>query len=123
MNARLLFAALAVPCLCAAAETAIGQDRSAYGPTDPAKRPPIAQPAEPDHNSPRLPVLEDQQRARPTDMIESWQVGDRAVLGLGRFQVGEIARARTKTERVQGDLMARENRAVAGAGLRIRLPR
>ncbi len=123
MNARLLFAALAVPCLCAAAETAIGQDRSAYGPIDPAKRAPVAQPAEPDRNSPRLPVLEDRQRVEPRDMIGSWQVGERAEFGLGRFHVGEIARARSNTERVRDDLMARENRAVAGAGVRIRFPR
>ncbi len=123
MNARLLFAALAVPCLCAAAETALGQDRSAYGPIDPAKRPPMVQPAEPDRNSPRLPVLEDRQRVQPRDMIESWQIGDKAEFGLGRFHVGEIARARTNTERVRDDLMAGENRAVAGAGIRIRFPR
>ena len=123
MNARLLFAALAVPCLCAAAETAIGQDRSAYGPNDPAQRPAIVQPAEPDRNSPRLPVLEERQRVQAGDMLESWQVGDKAEFGIGRFHVGEIARARTNTERVRDDLMARENRAVAGAGLRIRFPR
>jgi hypothetical protein len=119
MNARTLIAALAIPCLCAAAEQAIGQDRSTYGPTDPA-RAPVAQRAEPDRNSPRLPVVDDRDRAKPIEMLESWQVGDKAEFGLGRFQVGEIARARTNTERVRDDLMARENRAIAGAGLRIR---
>jgi hypothetical protein len=83
----------------------------------------MVQPAEPDRNSPRLPVLEDRQRVQPRDMIESWQIGDKAEFGLGRFHVGEIARARTNTERVRDDLMAGENRAVAGAGIRIRFPR
>jgi hypothetical protein len=119
MNARLLFAALAIPCLCAAAEEAIGQDRSAYGPQD-RVRPAATPNREAESNSPRLPVIEERERSRPVEMIESWQVGDQAELGLGRFQVGEIARARSHNERVREDLMARENRAIAGAGVRIR---
>jgi hypothetical protein len=119
MNARLLAAALAVPCLCAAAEQAIGQDRGAYGPNDPARTATAPKP-EPISDPARLPVLEERDRAKTIDMIESWQVGDRAEIGVGRFQVGEIARGRTNTERVRDDLMARENRAVAGAGVRIR---
>jgi hypothetical protein len=119
MNARLLFAALAVPCLCVAAETAIGQDRSIHGPVDPGRLP-AARAAQADANSPRLPLLSEQNNRPRIEMIESWQVGDKAEVGFGRFQVGEIARGRTHTERVREDLMARENRAIAGAGLRIK---
>jgi hypothetical protein len=118
MNVRLLIAALAIPCFCAAAEQAMGQDRSAYGPQLPAA-PAAAQKAEATRNPARLPVIEEREQAR-TEMIESWQVGDKAEFGLGRFQVGEVARGRTYTERVRDDLMARENRAIAGAGLRLR---
>jgi hypothetical protein len=119
MNARTLMAALAVPCLCFAAEQAIGQDRSAYGPVDPARTAaPIAQPADP--NSPRLPVIEERGRTQPIEMIESWSVSDKAEFGLGRFRVGEVARAPTHNERVRDDLLAKENKAIAGAGLRLR---
>jgi hypothetical protein len=118
MNARHLMVMLTIPCACVAAEQAIGQDRSVYGPPPPA--PAASQPAPaPDPNSPRLPMIEERERAR-IDMLESWQVGDKAELGIGRFQIGEVARARTNTERVRDDLMARENKAIAGAGLRIR---
>jgi hypothetical protein len=119
MNARLLFAALAVPCLCAAAESAIGQDRSTYGPVD-TVRPAPARSPEADRDAHRLPALDLREEQRRIEMIEAWQVGKRAEFGLGRFRVGEVARAPTHTERVRDDLMARENKAIAGAGLRIR---
>jgi|GEM_PF-4900673 len=117
MNARHLMVMLTIPCACVAAGQAIGQDRSVYGPQPPAPAPQSA-PA-PGSNSPRLPMLEERERPR-MEMIESWRLGDKAELGVGRFQVGELARARTYTERVRDDLMARENKAIAGAGLRIR---
>ena len=120
MNVRHLMVMLTIPCACIAAEQAIGQDRSVYGPQEPAPatvKPAPAPDADPD--SPRLPVLEEQERAR-IEMLESWSVGDKAELGIGRFQVGEIARGRTNTERVRDDLMARDNKAIAGAGMRIR---
>jgi hypothetical protein len=116
MNVRHLMVMLTVPCACIAAEQAIGQDRSVYGPqlrapTQPAKAT--------ETNSPRLPMLEERERAR-IEMLETWAVGDKAEVGIGRFQVGEIARGRTNTERVRDDLMARDDKAIAGAGLRIR---
>lgn len=119
MNARSLIAALAIPCLCVAAEQAIGQDRGVYGPTEPA-RPAETQTRPPERSPQRLPVIEEEDEARRIDMLESWQLGEAAELGIGRFRVGEIARGRTHTERVRDDLMARENRAIGGAGLRIR---
>jgi hypothetical protein len=116
MNVRHLMVMLTIPCACIAAEQAIGQDRSVYGPQLRAP----TQPAQaPDPKSPRLPVLEERERAR-IEMLESWQVGDKAEIGIGRFQVGEIAHGRTNTERVRDDLMARDDKAIAGAGLRIR---
>jgi hypothetical protein len=118
MNVRHLMVMLTIPCACIAAEQAIGQDRSVYGPQEPAPATLKPAPAS-DPDSPRLPVLEERDRAR-IEMLESWSVGDRAELGIGRFQVGEVARGRTNTERVRDDLMARENKAIAGAGLRIR---
>jgi hypothetical protein len=118
MNVRHLMVMLTIPCACIAAEQAIGQDRSVYGPQEPAPAAINPAPAA-DPDSPRLPVIEERERAR-VDMLEAWSVGDKAELGIGRFRIGEIARGRTNTERVRDDLMARENRAVAGAGLRIR---
>jgi hypothetical protein len=114
MNVRHLMVMLTIPCACVAAERAIGQDRSVYGPQLPTATAPT-----PDRASLRLPVVPEREQAR-IDMIESWRVGDKAEFGLGRFQVGQIARAPTNTERVRDDLMARENRAIAGAGVRIR---
>jgi len=120
MNVRHLIAALTVPCACAAAERAVGQDRSVYGPVEPGATAPLTAPPAADPRAPRAPVLPREPRGAKVTMIENWQVGDRAEVGLGRFQVGEIARARTNTERVRDDLMARENRSIAGAGVRIR---
>ncbi len=115
MNVRHLVGALALPCACLAAEQAIGQDRSAIGPQDPKLQQIVPAPAP----EPRVPVVVEPQRQKIT-MIESWQVGDKAELGLGRFTVGEIPRRQTHTERVRDDMMARENRSIAGAGFRIR---
>jgi len=115
MNVRHLVGALALSCACLAAEQAVGQDRSAYGPQDPKLQQIAPRPAP----EPRLPIIEEPQRARIT-MIESWQVGDKGEVGLGRFSVGPIPRRQTHTERVRDDMMARDNRSIAGAGLRIR---
>jgi hypothetical protein len=120
MSLRRLMTALTIPCACVAAERAIGQDRSVYGPQEPATRSIVQQPPA-DARTQRLPVIEEQ-RATKIDMLESWSVGDKAEFGIGRFRVGEIARQRTHVEQVREDLMARENRAIAGAGLRLRFP-
>jgi hypothetical protein len=118
MNVRHLMVMLTIPCACIAAEQAIGQDRSVYGPQETATRLTPATPAERDRS--RIPILEDRERSRPIEMLESWTLSEQAELGIGRFRVGEIARARTHNERVRENLMIREDRAIAGAGIRIR---
>ena len=57
---------------------------------------------------------------RRDPMLEAWDVGDNARLGLGRFDVGEIARARTHLERARDMPGERHNRRIAGAGFSLR---
>jgi hypothetical protein len=116
MNVRRAIAASATACLCFAAGEAAAQDRRA-GPARPMSfdlrsLPPEAEPEERQRLRSEEPA-----GATRSGMIRSWALEPNMEFGLGRFQVGEIARARTNTERVR---LERENRSIAGAGLRIR---
>ncbi len=122
MNVRRLTAAAAVPCLCLLAFEANAQVRRADRPIATAPAPAFnlrELPPSRDDRAQRIGLTEDWAEAPNDGMLGAWDMGGNARFGLGRFRVGEIARPRSNTERVRDDLMARENRAIAGAGVRV----
>ena len=119
MNARRFVAAMAIPCLFVLASEADAQDRRTARAAPPAtfdlRRAPVGQPDE----SLRLRPLEEPAQPANSGFLESWNVDDNAVFGIGRFRIGDLPRRRNNMERVRDNLMERENRAIAGAGVRI----
>ena len=119
MNARRFTAAMAIPCLLALAAPADAQDRRATRAAPPATFDLRQNPAPPEDESLRLRPLEEPAPAASTGFLESWDVDENAVFGIGRFRIGDLPRRRNNMERVRDNLMERENRAIAGAGVRI----
>lgn len=117
MSVRLLPATLATACACLVPGHAVAQDRSASAPL--VRGPAGISRIGLDAPEPApAPLAEERQRAAPSGLLQSWDVGVGAELGLGRYRVGEIARSRTHTEKVRS-LTDRDNRAIAGAGFRL----
>lgn len=108
--------AAAAACLCLLAVEAAAQSRSGAGYRPIAFE--LSQPAPVSAENHRLQPLEPAARARSTGMLESWPVAENAEIGIGRFGVGTVARPRTNMERDR--MMERENRNIAGAGMRLR---
>lgn len=115
MDVRHVAAVAAVPCLCLLATPADAQSRrnATYRPIA-FELAPAARPDAADH---RLQEV-DQPAQRASGMLGTLAVTDDAEIGIGRFGVGTIARARTNIERDR--MMERENRSIAGAGMRLR---
>ena len=116
---RRLSATLALPCMLFTAAEANAQTSSAavVGPVQPAvqaaPRPPLRDRA--------APISELPANDRPAGLIGAVPVADNALIGVGRFSIGEIARFRTntETERNPADVRRRDSR-IAGLGLRLR---
>lgn len=110
---------MAIPCLFVLATEADAQNRRAARAVPPAafdlRQLPAGQPDE----SLRLRPLEEPAQPAGTGFLESWDVDDNAVVAIGRFRIGDLPRRRSNMERVRENLIDRENRAIAGAGLRI----
>jgi len=119
MNARRVAAAMAIPCLLILASEANAQNQNGARAGPPAAFDIRQLPASPADAVARLQPVDEPVRPASNGMLESWTVGANATFGIGRFRVGEIARPRTNTERMRENLMERENRSIAGAGLRI----
>ncbi len=116
MNARRVAAAMAIPCLLVLAHPADAQNRRAQAPAAfDLRHMPAGQPDE----GLRLRPLEEPAQPVSTGFLESWDVDDNAVVAIGRFRIGDLPRRRSNMERVRDNLMERENRAIAGAGVRI----
>jgi hypothetical protein len=119
MNTRRLAAAMAIPCLLVLAAPADAQTRRATRAQPPAAFDLRQVPTGTVDETLRLRPLEEPARAGGSGFLESWDVDDNAVLAIGRFRIGDLPRRRNNMERVRNDLMERENRAIAGAGVRI----
>jgi len=119
MNARRFAAAMAIPCLLVLASPADAQNRRATRAQPPAGFDLRQMPAGQADESLRLRPLEEPAQPAGSGFLESWNVDDNAVFGIGRFRIGDLPRRRSNMERVRANLMERENRAIAGAGVRI----
>ena len=119
MNARRFAAAMAIPCLFVLAHPADAQDRRATRATPPASFDLRQVPRGSEDESLRLRPLEEPAQPSGSGFLESWDVDDNAVVAIGRFRIGDLPRRRNNMERVRDNLMDRENRAIAGAGVRI----
>ena len=120
MVVRRILTVLAIPCALISAERAIGQDRASVGPQDTAQ-PRIVPSPNDDLMDQRTPVVPEPEREAPITMLEAWDLGDGAELGIGRFRVMQPARPPSHVERVRAPLdMERETRGIAGAGLIVR---
>ena len=119
MNARRLTAAMAIPCLFVLASQADAQNRRATRAAPPASFDLRQTPAGSVDETLRLRPLEEPAQPVSTGFLESWDVDDNAVVAIGRFRIGDLPRRRSNMERVRDNLMERENRAIAGAGVRI----
>jgi len=119
MNAGRLAAAMAIPCLFVLAAPADAQNRRAARAAPPATFDLRQMPTGQADESLRLRPLEEPVRPAGSGFLESWDVDDNAVFGIGRFRIGDLPRRRNNMERVRDNLMERENRAIAGAGVRI----
>lgn len=110
------FAAVAVlPCLCLTAAQADAQRRRS------AAEPPILfelRPYQPPLATDQRVRDEGPQRARSNGLLGRLAITENADIAVGRFGVGTIARSRTNVERER--MMERENRNIAGAGMRLR---
>ena len=118
MRMRRLYAALGLPFMLFPAAQANAQADPApvVGPVQPAQQP-AARPPVRD----RAPALREQPDDSRAGLIAAAPVGEDAVIGLGRFSVGEIARLPTNTEfqRNPADIRRRNNR-IAGLGFSLR---
>ena len=110
---------MAVPCLFILAPEADAQNRGAARAAPPTAFDLRAMPAGQVDETLRLRPLQEPVEPASSGMLESWQVDTNAMFGVGRFRVGDIPRRRSNMERVRDNLMERENRAIAGAGMRI----
>lgn len=119
MNTRRLAAAMAIPCLFVLANPADAQNRRAIRAAPPAAFDLRQMPAGEADESLRLRPLEEPAQPAGSGFLESWNVESNAVVGIGRFRIGDLPRRRSNMERVRENLMDRENRAIAGAGVRI----
>lgn len=119
MNVRRFAAAMAIPCLFVLPSQADAQNRRATRASPPAAFDLRQLPAGREDESLRLRPLQEPAEAPSSGFLESWSVQSNAVFGIGRFRVGDIPRRRSNIERVRDNLMERENRAIAGAGMRI----
>lgn len=119
MNARRVAAAMAIPCLLVLAHPADAQNRRATRAQPPATFDLRQIPSGQADESLRLRPLEEPAQSAGSGFLESWDVDDNAVFGIGRFRIGDLPRRRSNMERVRDNLMERENRAIAGAGVRI----
>ena len=119
MNARRFVAAMAIPCLFVLANPADAQNRRATRAAPPASFDLRGMPAGREDESLRLRPLEEPAPSGGSGFLESWDVDDNAVVAIGRFRIGDLPRRRNNMERVRDNLMERENRAIAGAGVRI----
>ena len=120
MRMRRLSAALALPCMLFPAAEAIAQTSpapivgSVLAVPQPTTNPPMRDrfPA---------PALRDYPDAPRGGLIAAVPVGDDAVIGVGRFSVGEIARPRTNTEFERNPTDIRRRRSgIAGMGFSLR---
>lgn len=115
MDVRRIAAVAALPCLCLMASPADAQSRrtTTYRPIAFELRPEV-HPLATDQR-----VQEDgRSAARSSGLLGSLAVTEDAEIGIGRYAVGTIARPRTNVERER--MMERENRSIAGAGMRLR---
>ena len=119
MNARRVAAAMAIPCLLVLAAPADAQNRRATRAQPPAAFDLRQIPSGQADESLRLRPLEEPAQSAGSGFLESWDVDVNAVFGIGRFRIGDLPRRRSNMERVRNNLMERENRAIAGAGVRI----
>lgn len=115
MEVRRVAAVATLPCLCFTTAEAGAQSRRS------AAEPPVVFELRP-YQPPLVTnqrVQEDTRRpTRVSGMLGTLTVTENAEIGIGRFGVGTIARARTNLERER--MMERENRNIAGAGMRVR---
>ena len=120
MRVRRLSAALVLPCMLFPAAEAIAQTSPTpiVGPVQ-AAPPPAPNPPLRDRFP--APALRDYPQASRGGLIAAVPVGEEAVIGVGRFSVGEIARPRTNTEfeRNPTDIRRRQN-GIAGMGFSLR---
>ncbi len=115
MDLRHVAAAAVLPCLCLTAVQADAQRRRS------AAEPPIQF-----ELRPYQPPLATDQRVRDegpppirsNGLLARLAITEDADIAVGRFGVGTIARPRTNVERDR--MMERENRNIAGAGMRVR---
>lgn len=119
MLTRRLMAAPAIACTLLTAATAAAQSRAdLVGPSD---RPaPSSSRSLPDFR----PPAGDLRRAgepRRNGLIAAWSLGENLDVGIGRFEVPEIARPRTHMERERDPASVRpRNRGIAAVGFSLR---
>ncbi len=116
MDVRWVAAVATLPCLCLLANEAGGQSRrSASEPPILFELRPFQAPLATDQ---RMPEEASPPPIRSNGLLGRLSVTEDAEIGVGRYAVGTIARSRTNVERER--MMERENRNIAGAGMRVR---
>lgn len=120
MDLRHAALAAAVPCLCLLAPDADAQLRRARA------RPPATfdlnqLPPPPSQRPVERPELtEAPAPLRPAGLLQAWEVGGNAVVGIGRHTVAAWPRPRTHTERMRAESLTGETHNIAGARLSVR---